>query len=82
VATLQKYIDAGGPRCALGPHPVEARSAAAGWRIAVFALLGAYTQTFSVQHLPGYVARDGDLAAGVVDEIWCVWVNDAPMLSA
>jgi peroxiredoxin len=71
-----------GEFCPLNPKPVEVTAAAAGKRIAVLGLPGAFTPTCSAKHLPGYVARHGDLVSAGVDEVWCVSVNDGYVMAA
>jgi peroxiredoxin len=53
-----------------------------GKKVAVFGLPGAYTRTCSSRHLPGYVASSAALKAKGIDEIACVSVNDAFVMSA
>ena len=53
-----------------------------GRRVALFAVPGAFTQTCSETHLPGFLVRADDLAASGVDEIACTAVNDASVLAA
>jgi peroxiredoxin len=71
-----------GDACPIGPTGVSVAAAAKGRRIAIFGLPGAYTETCSAQHLPGYVARAEALRARGVDEIWCVSVNDGYVMAA
>jgi glutaredoxin/glutathione-dependent peroxiredoxin len=80
--SLQEFIEVEGNGCSIGPNTFDIAKAAAGKKIAVFALPGAYTPTCSAQHVPGYVAKAGELAAAGVDEIWCVSVNDAFVMGA
>ncbi len=80
--TLQEFIEVEGGGCSLGPNSFDVQKECAGKTIAVFALPGAYTPTCSAQHVPGYVARAGELRAAGVDEIWCVSVNDAFVMGA
>jgi glutaredoxin/glutathione-dependent peroxiredoxin len=68
--------------CPMNPQEVDVEAAAAGKRIAVFALPGAYTPTCSAKHLPGYLAQRDALKAKGVDEIWCVATNDAFVMGA
>ena len=53
-----------------------------GRKVAVFGLPGAYTRTCSSRHLPGYVAGSDALKAKGIDEIACLSVNDAFVMSA
>jgi glutaredoxin/glutathione-dependent peroxiredoxin len=80
-ATLMETTEFG-DACPLSPKPVNTAQAAAGKRIVIFGLPGAYTPTCSAKHLPGYVANLDALKARGVDEIWCVSVNDAYVMAA
>ncbi|ENY73561.1 peroxiredoxin [Aeromonas diversa] len=53
-----------------------------GKRIVLFAVPGAFTPTCSNAHLPGYVVKADQFAAGGVDEICCLSVNDAFVMRA
>jgi glutaredoxin/glutathione-dependent peroxiredoxin len=79
---LQEYVEVEGNGCSIGPNTFDVESAAAGKRIAIFALPGAFTPTCSAKHVPGYVAAATALKAAGVDEIWCVSVNDAFVMGA
>lgn len=79
---LQEYIETEGNGCSVGPNAFDAQKEAAGKTVAIFALPGAFTPTCSEQHVPGYVAKAGELKAAGVDEIWCVSVNDAFVMGA
>ena len=80
--TLSEFIEVEGNGCSLGPNTFDLGTAAAGKKIAVFALPGAYTPTCSAKHVPGYVEKAAALTAAGVDEIWCVSVNDAFVMGA
>lgn len=80
--TLQEFIDVEGNGCSLGPNSFDVAGLAAGKKIAVFALPGAFTPTCSAKHVPGYVELSADLKAAGVDEIWCIAVNDAFVMGA
>ena len=80
--TLNEFIEVEGNGCALGPNSFDVEKTAAGKRIAIFALPGAFTPTCSAQHVPGYVEHAGMLKAAGVDEIWCLSVNDAFVMGA
>ncbi len=71
-----------GEFCPAGPAPVSVAEAAAGKKIVLFGLPGAYTPTCSAQHVPGYKKHAADLKAKGVDEIWCVSVNDGFVMAA
>jgi peroxiredoxin len=80
--SLQEFVEIEGNGCSIGPNSVDIHAASAGKKIAVFALPGAYTPTCSAKHVPGYVAKAGELKAAGVDEIWCLSVNDAYVMGA
>jgi peroxiredoxin len=71
-----------GEACPMGPSPVKVAAAAKGRRIVIFGLPGAYTETCSTSHLPGYVDRAEAFKALGIDEIWCVSVNDGYVMAA
>lgn len=79
---LQEFIEIEGEGCSLGPNSFDVVMAAAGKKIAIFALPGSFTPTCSAQHVPGYVQHVADLKAAGVDEIWCLSVNDAFVMGA
>jgi peroxiredoxin len=51
-------------------------------RVVLFGVPGAFTPTCSDHHLPGFVARSGELLGRGVDRIFCAAVNDAFVLAA
>jgi peroxiredoxin len=65
-----------------GPQPTSAADFFAGKRTALFAVPGAFTPTCSAKHLPGFKQRAGDLKAKGIDQIACISVNDAFVMSA
>jgi peroxiredoxin len=71
-----------GDACPLSPKPVNVAAEAAGKRLVIFGLPGAYTPTCSAQHVPGYVQQREALTARGVDQIWCVAVNDGYVMAA
>jgi glutaredoxin/glutathione-dependent peroxiredoxin len=81
-ASLQEFIEVEGEGCSIGPNTFDVEKSAAGKKIAIFGLPGAYTPTCSAKHVPGYVAQADELRAAGVDEIWCVSVNDAFVMGA
>ncbi len=80
--TLGEFIEQETPGCALGPNTFQVSALVKGKRIVVFGLPGAFTPTCSAKHVPGYLAREAELRARGVDEIWCVSVNDAFVMGA
>ena len=79
---LQEFIEVEGEGCTLGPNSFDVPSIAAGKKIALFALPGAFTPTCSAQHVPGFLTQYDALRAAGVDEIWCISVNDAFVMGA
>lgn len=65
-----------------GPSPISTSDVFAGKTVALFAVPGAYTPTCSAKHLPGFVEKQGDLAAKGIDEIVCTSVNDVFVMGA
>lgn len=71
-----------GAACALPPKPVATREALAGKRVVVIGLIGAFTDTCALDHVPGYIEAYDQLRAKGIDEIWCVAVNDGFAMGA
>ena len=65
-----------------GPEQTTSTDFFAGRRVALFAVPGAYTPTCSARHLPSYVEKASDLKGKGVDDIACISVNDAFVMSA
>jgi glutaredoxin/glutathione-dependent peroxiredoxin len=65
-----------------GPHAVSAAERFAGKRVVLFAVPGAFTRTSSQVHLPSFVQNAEAIKAKGIDEIVCLAVNDAAMLTA
>jgi peroxiredoxin len=61
---------------------VTTKEVFSGKKVVIFAVPGAFTPTCSKQHLPGFVAKAGEIKARGVDSIVCVSVNDAFVMGA
>lgn len=69
--------------CVLAPQSHNVRELAAGKRIVIIGVPGAFTPTCSQQHLPGFIQQIDELrASGGVDEVWCMAVNDCFVMQA
>jgi peroxiredoxin (alkyl hydroperoxide reductase subunit C) len=80
--TLYEFFDEATEACAVGPNAFEVEKEAAGKKIVIFALPGAFTPTCSAKHVPGYVEHFDAIKAKGVDEIWCISVNDPFVMGA
>jgi peroxiredoxin len=80
-ATLTESTEFG-EACPIGPKNVSVTQAAAGKKIVLFGLPGAYTPTCSAKHVPGYVQHLDELKAKKVDEVWCVSLNDGFVMAS
>ena len=67
---------------ASGPESFDLSERAAGKRIVVFAVPGAFTPTCHAAHLPGFVVEADTIKEKGVDEILCVSVNDVFVMDA
>lgn len=65
-----------------GVHDIATEDFFKGRRVVLFGLPGAFTQTCSARHLPGFVQRADEVKAKGVDEIACMAVNDAHVMNA
>ncbi len=65
-----------------GPEAITTEQIFAGKKVVLFALPGAFTPTCSAKHLPGFVAKAGEIKAKGVDTIACLAVNDAFVMGA
>ena len=65
-----------------GPKETTTDEFFRGKKVALFAVPGAFTPACSQRHLPGYVEKAADIKAKGVDEVACVAVNDAAVLTA
>jgi len=65
-----------------GPKPVTTGELFGGKKVVLFAVPGAFTPTCSARHLPGFVDQIDAFKAKGVDEVVCLSVNDAFVMSA
>jgi glutaredoxin/glutathione-dependent peroxiredoxin len=65
-----------------GPVEVTTDTYFRGKRVVLFGVPGAFTPTSSQHHLPNFISKAGELKAKGIDEIACIAVNDAFVLSA
>ncbi len=79
---LFEFVEEATEGCAVGPNEFPACEWAAGKRVVIFGLPGAFTPTCSARHVPGYVEKATDLSAAGIDEVWCVSVNDSFVMSS
>jgi len=65
-----------------GPAAISTDDIFNGKKVAIFGVPGAFTPTCSAKHLPGFIAKAGDLKAKGIDQIVCMSVNDAFVMGA
>lgn len=65
-----------------GNQSVAANSYFAGKKVILIAVPGAFTPTCSETHLPSYVVNYDDIVAKGVDEVACLSVNDAFVMTS
>ncbi len=81
-ATLYEFLNEATEGCSIGPNAFEVEKLAAGKKVVIFALPGAFTPTCSAKHVPSYVEHFDEIKAKGVDEIWCISVNDPFVMGA
>jgi len=76
-ADLELYVMVDG-----APGPITSGDIFSGKRVVLFGLPGAFTKTCSAQHLPGFINNADAFKAKDIDEIVCLSVNDAWVMTA
>ena len=80
--TLNEFIEVEREGCSVGPNTFKVEDMVKGKKIVIFGLPGAFTPTCSAKHVPSYVSNFDALKSKLVDEIWCLSVNDAFVMGA
>jgi glutaredoxin/glutathione-dependent peroxiredoxin len=65
-----------------GPVEIDTGEFFQNRKVVLFSVPGAFTPTCSNEHLPGFVARAGELKAKGIDAIACLSVNDPWVMKA
>ena len=65
-----------------GTEKVSTDAIFGGRKVVLFAVPGAFTPTCSMNHLPGFVEKAGEIKAKGVDDIVCLSVNDPFVMQA
>jgi peroxiredoxin len=65
-----------------GPSPTTSTDFAAGRRVVIFGVPGAFTGTCSNNHLPGFLEHLDEIKAKGIDEIAVIAVNDPFVMKA
>lgn len=65
-----------------GPKDVDTGEIFGGRTVVLFSVPGAFTPTCSAKHLPGFIEKFDQLKAKGVDEVVCLAVNDAFVMTA
>ncbi|EXC03780.1 hypothetical protein L484_001936 [Morus notabilis] len=71
------YFDANGDLQSVSVH-----SLAAGKKVVLFGVPGAFTPTCSLKHVPGFIERAEEFKSKGVDELLCISVNDPFVMKA
>ena len=64
-----------------GVSQIELIDLLKGKKVVIFALPGAFTNTCSSKHLPGFIEKSARIKKAAVDEIICISVNDPFVMS-
>ncbi len=65
-----------------GPAPRKSEDFFANRKVVLFGVPGAFTPTCSMNHLPGFLAKEAEMKAKGVDEIAVTAVNDVFVMGA